>query len=321
MLTRRTTLIGAGVLGAMLAKPYLKIGSAKAREVNQRIEFDVPPNACDAHVHVIGNPKIFPMSPQRDYTPPPATADELVQALKRIHFDRVVIVTPTVYGADNAATLAAIETVGKSRARGVALIDSGTSSRALKAMTRAGVAGVRLFLNGKDISDIPAATRKLNYFFNITERNKCNIDISAPPDATAALLDQLKSSPVPLVFDYFGWLEGGIEQRGFNAIISLMKSGIAYVKLSEPYRLSKDPPNYEDLVPVVHALVSANPDRVLWGSGWPHVDSSAGRAGLARNLPISDRHLLNLLGRWVPDSGTRHKILVENPARLYGFSA
>ncbi len=319
MLNRRAMIVCAGAVGATLAISKSDLSSAAAGEGSRGLMFSVPKGSCDAHVHVIGNPKKFPMSAQRDYTPPPATADQLVTALRNIHCERVVIVTPTVYGADNSATLAAIETIGRSRARGIALVERNIPSRALKAMTGAGIAGVRLLLGDNDAVDRTGAERKLAEFFGITERSQCHIDISAPPDVTATLSRRLKESPVPLVFDYFGWLAGGVEQRGFDAIASLMSSGLAYVKLSEPYRLSKDPPNYDDLVPVVHALVAANPDRVLWGSGWPHVDSSAGRHGLARNLRISDKHLLNLFARWVPDPAMRTKILVENPARLYGF--
>ncbi|HLZ07211.1 MAG TPA: amidohydrolase family protein, partial [Chloroflexota bacterium] len=102
-----------------------------------------------------------------------------------------------------------------------------------------------------------------------------------------------------------------------------VKSRRAYVKLSEPYRLSKKAPEYGDLVPVVRALLAANPDRLLWGSGWPHVDSTpvAGRSNtdLAPNLPVDTGHLLNLFASWVPDAEIRHTILVKNPARLYGF--
>jgi predicted TIM-barrel fold metal-dependent hydrolase len=124
------------------------------------------------------------------------------------------------------------------------------------------------------------------------------------------------------VLDYFAWAAGGTAQPGFDAVLSLMESGRTYVKLSEPYRLSSKGPDYPDLVPVVRALLAANPDRVLWGSGWPHVSARApGKTSkdLAPNLPIDTGHLLNLLARWVPDSETRHRILVDNPARLYEF--
>jgi predicted TIM-barrel fold metal-dependent hydrolase len=139
----------------------------------------------------------------------------------------------------------------------------------------------------------------------------------------AALAPQLAACPVPLVLDYFGWVAGGVQQPGFEAVLSLVKSRRAYVKLSEPYRLSKKAPEYGDLVAVVRALLAANPDRLLWGSGWPHVDSTpvAGRSNtdLAPNLPVDTGHLLNLFARWVPDAEIRRTILVENPARLYGF--
>src|SRR5262249_55276599 len=113
---------------------------------------------------------------------------------------------------------------------------------------------------------------------------------------------------------------GGVKQPGFDAVLLLVKSGRAYVKLAEPYRLSKKAPDYPDLAPVVRAFVAANPDRVLWGSGWPHVDSAAGpNIAMAPNLPVDAGHLFNLLAIWVPEAEIRRKILVENAARLYGF--
>jgi predicted TIM-barrel fold metal-dependent hydrolase len=113
-----------------------------------------------------------------------------------------------------------------------------------------------------------------------------------------------------------------VEQPGFDSVLSLIKSGPAYVKLSEPYRLSKKGPNYSDLAPVVQALLAANPDRLLWGSGWPHLSGAVpGRpkTDITPDLPIDAGQLLNGFAAWVPDVETRRKILVENPARLYGF--
>jgi predicted TIM-barrel fold metal-dependent hydrolase len=116
---------------------------------------------------------------------------------------------------------------------------------------------------------------------------------------------------------------GGLRQMGAGAVLSLVRSGIAYVKLSEPYRLSNNSPDYPELKPLVDALIAANPDRILWGSGWPYVSGPVpGRpvAEITPNLPIDTGNLLSLFAAWVPDDGMRRKILVENSARLYGFS-
>jgi predicted TIM-barrel fold metal-dependent hydrolase len=322
MLTRRAVFIRLSAVGASLGLIVISRQVCTASSsVKSKVAFDVPQGACDAHVHVIGEPTEYPMSPQRDYTPPPATADELVQALKHLTLDRVVIVTPTIYGNDNLVTLDAIRQLGRERARGVALISASTSPRILDSMKEAGIAGIRLFLRGVGAFNPVFAAKRLQTMTDLATDRGWHLQISTPPDVIAALAPQLAASPVPLVLDAFGWIAGGVEQPGFDAVLSLVKSGRAYIKLAEPYRVSKKGPDYHDLVPVVQAFLAANPDRLLWGSGWPHVDSASSRGGMntAPNLPVDAGHLLNLFGRWVPDAGVRRKILVDNPARLYGF--
>jgi predicted TIM-barrel fold metal-dependent hydrolase len=327
MQTRRTMVMMTGALGALAALgglfgwiANLRRGYGSVRMTS--VAFELPRGACDAHVHVVGDPAEFPMSPERDYTPPTATATQLIQALKFLTLDRVVIVTPTIYGSDNSATLAAIAQLGLHRARGVGLVDETTSSATLDSMKQAGIVGVRLFLPSAKTSDTAAAAKRFQAKINLAKQRQWHLEISAPPDVVAALAAQFVGSPVPLVLDYFGWIAGGVEQPGFSAILSLLKSGHAYVKLAEPYRISGLAPDYQDLKPVVEAFVRANPNRLLWGSGWPHVDSASpnGLTRVAPNLPVDTGHLVNLFAKWVPDAETRHKILVENPARLYEFS-
>ncbi|MBV9220779.1 MAG: amidohydrolase family protein [Methylobacteriaceae bacterium] len=319
MLTRRSVLAQASALCVVAAGAGRTIAAGPRPQTTAT--FEVPRGACDAHVHVIGDPRKFPMSAHRDYTPPAATADELLQVLKFLNLDRVVIVTPTIYD-DNAATLAAIRLLGRERARGIAFVEQTMPSEFLDSLRDSGVAGVRLFLTGDGPFDPERAVRHLENAIDLAKPRSWHLQISTPPDVIGALLPQLAASPVPIVLDYFGWVEGGVEQPGFDAILSLLRSGRAYIKFAEAYRLSKRPPDYPDLVPVIRAILEANTDRVLWGSGWPHVSGSvAGRAktDLAPNLPVDPGHLLNLLSVWVPDADTRRKILVDNPARLYGF--
>ena len=318
MLTRRAALAG----GAAVALTAPRLANA-ATVRHTAVAFSLPPGSCDSHVHVVGDPTRYPMSPQRDYTPPPATADQLAKMLAVMHLDRVVIVTPTIYDTDNSATVDAVRQLGLRRARGVAIVDEDASTRLLARLAAAGIAGVRVFLGGDSGTDAQAVKRRLQRFGKLAAEQGWHLDISAPPDVVAAVAELMASCPVPLVFDYFAWLGGGIQQGGFDTITSLMKSGHAYVKLSEPYRISKIRPDYNNLMPLVQAFVAANADRVLWGSGWPHVDSGSvsGRKNTdtAPDLPEDAGHLLNLLGTWVPDQQVRHKILVENPARLYRF--
>ena len=317
MLTRRSVVGGLSGLCVVGSGAF-----AAGSEPKTPVAFDVPRGACDTHVHVIGNPAKFPMSRSRDYTPPPATVDELRAMLQFLGLDRVVIVTPDIYGTDNSATLAAVKELGHDRARGVAWVAETTPTEALDFMRAAGIVGMRVNLYGGKHFDAAVAAKRLKAKFDFAQKQKWHLQFSEPPFVVSALKAQLASSPVPIVFTYFGWAEGGVDEPGFDAVISLVKSGLAYVKLSEPYRLSKKGPDYPDLVPVVHALLAANPDRVLWGSGWPYVSGAVpGRSvtAITPDLPIDAGHLLNLLATWVPDVETRRKILVDNPTRLYGF--
>jgi predicted TIM-barrel fold metal-dependent hydrolase len=140
-----------------------------------------------------------------------------------------------------------------------------------------------------------------------------------------AIRDEVAASPVPIVFDHFGGAQAalGTTQPGFDALMALVKSGKAYVKISGAYRSSDARPDYADVAPLAKALIAANAERVLWGSDWPHPDSAivAGRkaTGIAPLLSIDDGRLLNQLPVWAADAAQRKTILVDNPARLYGF--
>ena len=139
----------------------------------------------------------------------------------------------------------------------------------------------------------------------------------------AALKDTLATSAVPIVFDHFGSARGelGVGQPGFADLVSLVKSGRAYVKISGAYQNSDSGPDFSDMAPLARALIAANPDRILWGTNWPHPGGAAGR-GITEITPyrtVDDGRMLNLLAQWAPDAALRRKILVENPARLYAF--
>jgi predicted TIM-barrel fold metal-dependent hydrolase len=325
MLTRRTMMAGASALGAIMIEAPLKPLSAGGPKPTIAVNFEVPRGACDAHVHVVGDPTEFPMAADRDYTPTEATADSLRAALKFLNVDRVVIVTSTNYGLDNSSTLASIKQLGRHRARGVALIDETTSPETLDSYKAAGITGVRLFFSDGEAFNAGAAREHLQWNIDLAKQRNWHLDISTPPDVIASLAAQLATSPVPVALDDFGWLAGGVGQPGFAAIISLLKSGHIYVKLAEPYRVSRTGPDYPELAPVVRALVAANPERILWGSGWPHVNSNPpphrSKFDPTPNLPVDAGHLLNLFAAWVPDAATRRTILVDNPARLYGFGS
>jgi predicted TIM-barrel fold metal-dependent hydrolase len=141
----------------------------------------------------------------------------------------------------------------------------------------------------------------------------------------AALRDDFGSAPVPIVFDHFGGAQGagGVEQPGFDVLLSLVRAGNAYVKLSAPYRGSTQGPDHTDMMPLAKALVAANPRRILWGSDWPHPDSSPAAprtaAGTAPRIDVDDVRIFNRIVHWAPDAAVRKGVLVDNPAGLYGW--
>jgi predicted TIM-barrel fold metal-dependent hydrolase len=323
MITRRSVLKAAGAAG--VAASGITPGRAAGPVPKTPIDFAVPRGACDTHVHVVGDPAKYPMSPTRVYTPPTATADELLALQNFLHLDRVVIVTPSFYGTDNSCSLDAMKQLGRERARVVAVVDDKTPSAALGDMAAQGVAGLRVNLATTGEIDPTAATKKLQAGISLAKVHGWHVQIYAGLGVIAAVATMLAASPVTLVLDHFGGANAalGTGQAGFETLLSLLKSGVAYVKISGAYRASKQAPDYADVVPLAKALVASNPDRIVWGTDWPHPDSTKvpGRAitDIAPYYQIDDGLLLNQLPIWVPDAGIRHKILVDNPARLYGF--
>jgi len=235
-----------------------------------------------------------------------------------------VLVQPSVYGTDNACTLEAVRQLG-SRARAVAVIDEKTSAAALDGMHAAGVRGIRINLATAGQTSPAAARHRVETAVAQLEGRPWHIQMYTGMAVIDAIRDQVAASPVPIVFDHFGGAQAalGPAQPGFDALVALVTSGKAYVKISGAYRSSNARPDYLDVGPLAKALIAGNPQRILWGSDWPHPDSSivAGRKAtdLAPLLPIDDGRVLNQLAAWAPDAAQRKIILVDNPARLYGF--
>jgi predicted TIM-barrel fold metal-dependent hydrolase len=236
----------------------------------------------------------------------------------------VVIVTPSVYGTDNSATLFGMKARGPT-ARGVAVIDDKTPEAELDAMSQAGIRGIRLNLATGGVND-PAIGRPR--FQAAVERVKArgwHVQLFTNLAMISAVRDLVAASPVPVVFDHFGGAQAelGVSQPGFSDLIELVKSGKAYVKISGAYRASKLAPDYSDVVPLAQALIAANSDRIVWGTDWPHPNSVTppGRkpTEVTPLYQIDDGRLLNQLPVWAPDATIRRKILTDNPARLYGF--
>jgi len=322
MLTRRTTLFASAAAGAWLAQRSADAHAATASTVKTPVNFDVPRGACDCHVHVF-DPARFPYFTGRIYTPPEATAEDLLALQKQLHFDRVVIVQPSVYGIDNACTLDAMKKLGPVRARGVAVIDATVSQGQIDDMVAAGMRGVRLNFETSGESNPDNAKRRVVETAEQLRGRNWHIQFNAALPLVVALKDELAAVPMPVVIDHFARAKAkdGISQAEFDVLLALVKSGKAYVKLSATYRISDQPPDYPDARPIAQTLIDANPDRMLWGSNWPHPGRGKTREDLAPPYPSDDGAQINQLPNWASDPAIRKKILVDNPARLYGFPA
>src|SRR5712664_3218321 len=321
MLTRRELLIGAIAAGATM---HIRTGFAKASQPATPVNFDVPAGACDCHTHIHGDPEKFPYFGGRVYTPETALPEEMAALHRLLRVQRVVIVTPSVYGTDNSATLFGMRARGAD-ARGVAVIDDKTPESELDAMGRAGVRGIRLNLATGGGNDPSAGRQRLEKAAERMKARGWHVQMYTNLAVISAIKDAVLASPVPVVFDHFGGAQAalGLEQPGFSDLLQLVKSGKAYVKISGAYRASKLGPDYADAAPLARALIAANSDRIVWGTDWPHPDSVTppGRkvSDVTPLFQIDDGRLLNQLPVWAPDAAIRQKILVDNPARLYGF--
>jgi predicted TIM-barrel fold metal-dependent hydrolase len=321
MLTRRDVLAGAFAASAMMRT---RGASAEPSQPRTPVNFEVPAGACDCHTHIHPDPARFPFFAGRSYTPEPASAEQMAALHKALGIQRVVIVTPSVYGTDNSATLHGMKARGAD-ARGVAVIDARTSENDLEAMDRAGVCGMRLNLLTAGISDPEVGRQRLRDSIPRAAKRGWHVQINTSPAMVAAVRDLVASSPVPIVFDHFAGARPqlGLDQPGYPELLDLVRSGKAYIKISGVYRSSKHAPEYADMAPFAKALIAANSDRVLWGTDWPHPDPAPPPGGKAIDvsplLQIDDGVLLNLLPVWAPDAALRRRILVENPARLYRF--
>jgi len=315
MVTRRDFVLGAAAAGALM---HARFGFAKASQPATAVNFDIPAGACDCHTHIHGDPAQYPWFAGRTYTPEMALPEEMSALHKVLKMQRVVIVTPSVYGADNSSTIYGMKARGND-ARGVAVIDDKTTEADLDNLARLGFKGIRLNLTTVGIND-PAVVRQR--FLAAAERVKnrgWHVQLNTTLPVVAALKDTLAASPVPVVFDHYANAneELGVQQPGFPDLVDLVKSGKAYVKIS----VTAGPrQNYGYFTPLAQMLIAANVDRILWGTNWPHPNSAGGSTDQVSPLwQVDDGLVLNLLPTWEPSAAVRKKILVDNPAKLYGF--
>src|ERR1700738_1040874 len=237
MLNRRNLLLAS--IAAGIAVPN-RTAFAKAAQPMTPVNFEVPPGACDCHTHIHGDPEKFPFFAGRVYTPEPASPEEMAALHKALHIERVVIVTPSVYGPDNSATLFGMRARGAT-ARGVAVIDDQTSEGDLDAMSQAGIRGIRLNLATGGVSDPAIGRPRFQAAVERVKNRNWHLQLFTNLAVISAMKDLVAASPVPVVFDHFGGAQGalGPEQPGFADLVELVRSGKAYVKISGAYRVSK----------------------------------------------------------------------------------
>jgi predicted TIM-barrel fold metal-dependent hydrolase len=266
-----------------------------------------PPLSCDCHFHIFGPYARFPLTAGRRYTPDEALVEDYLAATSGLGLQRKVIVQASPYGTDNRATLEAARKFGPDVARVIAVVDDSFSDATLAAMTDAGVRGARFNLvsgNGAPEEQISALAKRIAPF-------GWHIQIYAKGDKLEELAPLLAGLPVPVALDHCGGVspELGVEHRQFAALLRLLDSGNAWVKTTS-YRISAAGAPWTDMERNVKALVRAAPERCLWGSDWPH--------SLIDGAPSPGKLLAQFLD-WTPEAALRQRILVDNPAQLYGF--
>lgn len=272
----------------------------------------LPPLACDSHAHICGPAGRYRYWEGRVYTPPDALLPAYRHLLATLGVERGVLVQPSVYWTDNTALLDALREAGPDF-RGVAVVEDDVSSEEIERLHAAGVRGVRC-----NIVDIATDKGKLpldmlRRLARRIEGRGWHIELLMHVDEFPDLDRAFADFPVDIVLGHLGYLktDRGTHDPGFQAMLRLMRAGRCWAKLTGPYRISTQPMPHADTKAFAHALLDAAPDRVVWGTDWPHV--------MVKGPMPNDGDLCDLLEAWVPDATLRERVLVENPAQLYDF--
>lgn len=281
--------------------------SAGTRRPRRRL----PKGACDAHMHIF-DPSFAP-SPHWARKPPDAPVAVYRQLQDRIGTERAVVVTPSTFGTDNACTLDALEQLGDA-ARGVAVVDTDVEASHLSDLHARGVRGLRVnFVSPQSWGT--TTPERLRILAGKIASLPWHIQLFAHAGQLVDMLAMLSALPVPLVIDHLG-LVGPTNAAGDaarDAVLRLIDGGSTWIKLSGAYMRSKaGAPSYQDIADWGKALVKHAPDRLLWGSDWPHTTEAPGT--------VDDADLVDVLLDWCPDEAVLQKVLVDNPVALYGFS-
>jgi 2-pyrone-4,6-dicarboxylate lactonase len=275
-------------------------------------KFAPPPGACDAHCHVFGPSGRFPYAPERRYTPPDAPRERLRALHEHLGLARAVLVQASCHGTDNSAMLDAIAWARRFEPggawRGVAMVEKDVTDRELEALSEGGVRGVR-FNFVRHLGGAP----DLEAFDRVTGRIGAlgwHVVLHLDAEDILEYRARIERLKVPFVIDHMGRVKAdhGLAQKPFRMLLELMKNELAWVKVSGPERVSASGKPFHDAIPFARALIEAAPERVLWGTDFPHPN--------VRVMP-NDGELVDLLPLVCPDERLRRKLLVGNPARLY----
>lgn len=281
----------------------------------RRPRLALPRGACDCHAHILGPAGVHPYAAQRVYTPPDCLLPDYERMLAALGLERAVLVQPSVYGVDNTVLVEALER-GDGRYRGVAVVHAGVADLELARLNARGVRGLRV--NVVDVPGRRPGALPLAELRALAARIAplgWHLELLAHVDEFPELDRAFAGFPVDIVLGHLGYMTTarGLDDPGFRALLRLLGHGRCWVKLTGPYRISGAPLPYADVAPFARALAETRPDRLLWGSDWPHV--------MLKGAMPNDADLVELLADWLPDEAMRRRVLVENPAALYGFAA
>ncbi|HEY6241609.1 MAG TPA: amidohydrolase family protein [Burkholderiales bacterium] len=273
----------------------------------------LPKGSIDTHVHVfeLG----YALSPGRGYNPPYSTLADLTHLHATLGIDRVVFTQPSVYGTDNSAILnamAALNAETPNRARAVVALGMDVSDKELAALDASGVRGVRLNTDNKggmpiELAQVPELAARIKPF-------GWHLEFLFPGKDIVELMPVFVALKVPMSIAHFAYqpATAGVGAAGFRALIELVRRGNAWIKISGANRVAAtDLPPYDDVKPMARALIEAAPERIMWGTDWPHPNKYIANP--------SDGDLVDAFGDWVSDEGMRHKIMVDTPAAFYRF--